>query len=204
MRKFSAFLVSTALASTVALNAPDAAADATDPIIGEIMLAGFNFCPRGWAAADGQLLAINTNQSLFSLYGTTYGGDGRVTFALPDLRGRAPIHVGQGPGLSNRSLGSIGGTQTETLTLSQLPSHTHRMGIQTSREAGNSTTPRQNAFGESPDNRYYNGLSPQGRFMNPATVTVDPAGNGLSNNNMMPYKTVNYCIALQGLYPSRD
>ena len=179
-------------------------ASAQTPFLGEIHAFGYTFCPRGWTDANGQLLPIASYSALFSLYGTTYGGDGRTTFGLPDLRGRTPIHTGQGPGLTNRVLGSSGGTEMETLNVTQMPSHTHRAGIQTSREDANATSPRQNSFSDTADNSYYTGGDPSGRFMNPNTVTVDPAGSGLPHNNMMPFQTVRYCVALQGVFPSRN
>jgi len=203
MNIFSKILAIGAIGSMSLVSAPIASAD-IEPNLGDIMLVGFNFCPRGWAAADGQLLPISQNQALYSLYGTTYGGDGRTSFALPDMRSRAPIHVGHGPGLSSRNLGSHGGSETNVITTTELPSHTHRAGVQTRPEAANSTTPRKNSFAVSPDNRYYDGLSPQGKFMNSQSITMDPEGGGQAQNNMMPYQTINYCVALQGTFPSRN
>ncbi|NNE57679.1 MAG: phage tail protein [Hellea sp.] len=179
-------------------------ANASEPFIGEIQPVGFNFCPRGFAEANGQLLAISQYSALFSLYGTIYGGDGRTTFALPDLRSRVPIHMGTGPGLSSRPIGSRGGAETNTMTVGQMPSHTHRAGVQTRTETANSTTPRKNSFSVTADNSYFDGTDPSGRFMNSNTIAVDNAGGGQSQNNMQPYLTINYCVALVGLYPSRS
>lgn len=203
MVNFSKVLAMGAAYALTLTNAPLALAD-SEPNIGDVMLVGFNFCPRGWAEADGQLLSINQNQALFSLYGTIYGGDGRTTFALPDLRSRAPVHMGTGPGLSTRNIGSKSGTETNILSTSQMPSHTHRAGIQTINDNANSTTPRRNSFAISPDDHYYDGLSPQGRFMNSQSIRVDPVGGGQPQNNMMPFQTINYCVALLGTYPSRN
>ena len=118
------------LSAAFAVTAP-AHAGGTDPFLGEIITTGYTFCPRGYANTDGQLLPINTNQALFSLLGTTYGGDGRTSFGLPELRGRAPFNLGRGPGLTNRSLGSRGGSETNTQTVTQMPSHNHQGGIRT-------------------------------------------------------------------------
>ena len=139
----------------------------TDDYIGEIFMMGSNFCPRGSAPANGQLLPVSQNQALFSLLGTTYGGDGRTTFALPDLRGRSPIHAGQGPGLSNYRLGSKGGTENNAL---------------------NSTTINNKTKGNKP---------PSG------DDTVDVAVPG-QLNNLSPYQAIQYCVVLQGTYPSRN
>lgn len=165
-----------------------------EPFLGQIIMFGGNFAPRGWAFCDGQLLPISQNQSLFALLGTTYGGDGRTTFALPDLRGRAPIHAGNGPGLSDRRLGSRGGSETNTLIESQLPSHTHAIGT---KEEGNTDDPSgayvagdgTNAFADSSDGN----LLPTGA-----------TGGNQSVNNMQPFLAVSYIIALQGTFPSRN
>ena len=125
MKKLIISLYTAAIIGSV--QAPVAKAGA-NPLLGEIMWVGFNFCPRGWADANGQLLAINSNQALFSLYGTIYGGDGRTTFALPDLRGRTPVHVGQGPALSNYPQGSKGGAENVVLNTTEIPSHSHDSG----------------------------------------------------------------------------
>ncbi len=171
-----------------------------DPFIGQIMMFGGNFAPRGWANCDGQLLSISSNTSLFSILGTTYGGDGKSTFALPDLRGRAPIHEGTGPGLSTRSLGSKGGEQTVTLTSAQMPAHRH--GFRCAAERGNSDDPAGmfNAKTRATTDDLY---GPSGAATMNADIVNETGGSG-AHDNMMPYLTVTYVIALQGIYPSRN
>jgi len=180
-----------------------------DPLIGEIMEVGFTFCPRGWANADGQLIPISQNQALFSLIGTTYGGDGRTTFALPDLRGRVSIHTGSGPGLANRSLGAKSGTETTTLSVNDLPNHTHNAGIRTVGVAPNDPSPAGNSFAVQGTNAYNKGTNPgpigtAPRFMNPETVWVEGTCGSQAHNNMQPFLTTRKCIALQGVFPSRN
>lgn len=173
-----------------------------DPFVAEIRIFPFNFAPRGWAFCDGQLLPISQNTALFSLLGTTYGGDGRTTFALPNLQGSASMHPGQGPGLSLYSLGETGGSETVTLLQSEIPSHTHTMRANNS--DGISPTPVANvssAPGADRDIFWYK-AGPPNATMKPNAVGV--AGGGQPHNNMMPYLTLNYCIALQGIYPPRS
>ncbi len=171
---------------------------AQDPFIGEIRMFAGTFAPTGWAFCNGQLLPINQNTALFSLLGTTYGGDGRTTFALPDLRGRGPIHAGQGPGLSNRQLGESGGEERHTLIASEMPAHTHPLYADSS--VGSFTDPSgrlpsRNAAGIPQYGSQANAIfSPQ---------TVGPIGSSQGHNTMSPYLVVNYIIALQGIYPSR-
>lgn len=195
--------MATALA-TAGLSFTAPAHAGVDPFVGEIMIVGYTFCPRGWANADGQLLPINQNQALFSLYGTTYGGDGRTTFALPDLRGRAPIHFGTGPGLTTRALGSRSGTETNTMTEAQMPSHTHTGGIQTTDTAANSRNAKSDAFGFDDQNTYVDGTNPSANFMRNVTVLIQNKGGGQAQNNMQPYLALRYCVALQGVFPSRN
>jgi len=201
MKLLSTLAAGALIAASLSI-APEARAG--EPFLGDVKMVGFSFCPRGFADANGQLLAISQNQALFSILGTTYGGDGRTTFALPDMRSRIPIHHGQGPGLTNRRLGDQTGAETNTLTSANMPSHTHRMGIQSVDLPANSPTPRKNSFAQSPDDKYYSGLSPQGKFMDNNTVVVDPAGSGQAQNNMMPSQTIRYCVATQGVFPSRN
>lgn len=173
----------------------------SEPFVGEIRMFAGNFAPRGWAFCDGQLLAVSQNDALFSLLGTIYGGDGRTTFGLPDLRGRLPIHAGSGPGLSPRRLGAKGGAENVTLTVNQLPSHGHNLGANAS--AGNSTNPSgyfaQDAAGS---NLYLNGASTQPAALNPATI--GNVGGSRSHTNLMPFLCLNFIIALFGIYPSRN
>ena len=167
-----------------------------DPFIGQIQAFGFNFAPRGWAKCDGQLLAISSNTALFSLIGTTYGGDGRTTFALPDLRGRSGIHFGNGPGLSNVSWGQQGGAENRTLTVANLPAHGHAINA---KEEGTTDDPTgafvagdgTNAFGAATD-----------KVM--ADTSVGNTGGGQSFSTRDPFLGINYCIALQGIFPSRN
>jgi len=176
------------------------------PFIGEVIMFGGNFAPRGWAFCDGQLLAINSNQALFSILGTTYGGDGRTTFALPDLRGRAVIGPGNGPGLSPRSLGSRTGTETVTLSVAEMPSHSHTA-------TGTAQVSLSNEVGTSadPEGRYmanhlggFNEDATPGAKLGGVTSTIDATGGSQSHNNMQPSQTVHYIIALQGIFPSRN
>ena len=170
----------------------------SDPFIGEIMWVPYNFAPRGWASCDGQLLPINQNQSLFSLLGTMYGGDGRTTFALPDVRSRVMIHAGQGPGLSNRSLGQKSGTETETLTVVQMPNHTHTLRA----SGGNATEtePANNVLASPSRTRLYD----SGPNVDMNTAAITSTGGSKAHNNMPPYTTLNCIIALEGIFPSRN
>lgn len=171
-----------------------------EPFIGQIMLFGGNFAPRGWALCDGQLLPIATHSALFSILGTTYGGDGTTTFALPDLRGRAALHMGHGPGLTNRPMGQSSGRENVTLTAQQMPSHNHEVRCLASQ--GNLGTPRDNflAGDRSGADDVYS--ASQDSAMNTAAITN--TGGGQPHDNMQPYQVVNFCIALQGVYPSRN
>jgi len=172
-----------------------------DPFIAQIVLFGGNFAPRGWAFCDGQLLPISSNTALFSILGTTYGGDGRTTFGLPDLRGRSAIHAGNGPGLTPISLGQKSGTESNTLTIQQLPSHTHTAQINASSDAGEDSSAAGNFLGESNDDLY---TSTSGTAMGVGSVTVGNTGNNSPINNRPPYQALNYIIALQGTFPSRS
>jgi microcystin-dependent protein len=171
-----------------------------DPFIAEIKMVPYNFAPRGWAFCDGQLLPISQNTALFSLVGTTYGGDGRTTFGLPNLQGRLPRHPGQGPGLSSHFLGEIGGTATATLSIGEMPSHNHLLTANTNPadlsapSASRALARSSGGFAWQDTNANLVDLAPQG---------VANAGGGQAHNNMMPYLTLNFCIALVGIYPSR-
>jgi len=167
----------------------------SEPFLAEIRIYGFNFAPRGWALCDGQILPINQNQSLYSLLGTTYGGDGRTTFALPDLRGRVPIHVGAG-----HTLGARGGEETHTLTVQEVPSHGHAFQAST----GGANTPvgagAVLATTEAADIYVGNTMSVQAM----SAAQIAPMGGGQAHENRQPFQVVNFCIALQGLFPSRN
>jgi len=172
-----------------------------EPFLAQIILFGGNFAPRGWAFCNGQILQISQNSALFSLLGTTYGGDGRTTFGLPDLRGRAPIHFGTGPGLSPHNLGTRGGSETNTLSIENLPPHTHSARIKASTDAGEETNPAGNYLGEGADDLY---VSSEGTLMGENSVEVGSTGGGVPVNNRSPYLALNYIIALQGIFPSRS
>jgi microcystin-dependent protein len=177
----------------------------SDPFVGEIRIFGFNFPPSGWALCNGQILPISQNTALFSLLGTNYGGDGKSNFALPNLQGSAPLQEGQGPGLSDYFLGQTGGAPTVTLLTNQIPSHNHVAGCANG-VAGTLTTPAGNVWaparvGRQAENRY--SASP-GTSPLMAAQAVGPAGNSFPHNNMPPYLAVNFCIALQGIFPARS
>lgn len=176
----------------------------TDEYLGEILIGGYNFCPRGSIPADGQLLPISSYTALFSLYGTTYGGDGRTSFGIPNLQSRVPIHTGTGPGLTPRALGSTGGSEINTMTIGEMPSHTHRTALQT--KAGttaNTNSPRFKSIATADVNAYVDG-APSGKFMHNNTVLVENAGASQSQNNMQPFLTLNYCVVTAGVFPSRN
>lgn len=161
------------------------------------MFAG-NFAPRGWAFCDGQLLAVSQNDALFSLLGTIYGGDGRTTFGLPDLRGRVPIHAGSGPGLSPRRLGAKAGTEKVTLTTNQLPSHTHALHVNTA--AANVRSPQNALLAQTTTLLYNEQLAPT--TMSPQAITN--TGGSQSHTNLQPFLCIHFIIALFGIYPSRS
>ncbi len=162
------------------------------------MFAG-NFAPRGWAYCDGQLLAVSQNDALFSLLGTIYGGDGRTTFGLPDMRGRLPIHAGHGPGLSERRLGAKGGAENVTLTVNQMPNHGHPLeGTMTNATLPN---PAGNRLGTNVVLQPFSATEPLDENM--ASTAVSNTGGSRSHTNIMPFLCVNFIIALVGIYPSR-
>jgi len=172
-----------------------------EPFIAEIKMFAGNFAPSGYAQCDGQLLAIAQNNALFSLVGTIYGGDGRTTFGLPDLRGRVPMHVGQGPGLTNRPIGQKSGTETNTLNSLNLPTHFHVVSPPASASEGQRVEPGGNylAAGEEPTKPY----APTSDD-NLASFNTSSSGSGTAVNNMQPYQVITFIIALVGIYPSRS
>ena len=177
-----------------------------DQFIGEIRLFTFNFAPTGWAMCNGQILPINQNQALFALLGTTYGGDGQVNFALPDLRSRVPMHQGQGGGLSQRDLGERAGSESVTLTVGHMPAHAHHAGgmaLASTDSVGDATTPDGNipARANDGESNYREPDTADGSMA--VTGISAPSGEGQSHPNMPPYLALNYCIALQGIFPSR-
>ena len=169
-----------------------------DPFVAEIRIFPFNFAPKGWAWCDGQLLPLSQNTALFSLLGTTYGGNGKSNFALPNLQGRAPMHPGQGPGLSLYNLGEQGGSETVTLLESEIPAHSHGMNSRLGSRQKFSI-PTNNQFTTSAASIYDAG-PPQTTL---APEALSPVGGDQPHNNMQPYLTVNFCIALQGVFPPR-
>lgn len=174
-----------------------------DPFVAEVRIFPFNFAPKGWAFCNGQLLPISQNTALFSLLGTTYGGDGKSTFALPDLQGSACMHPGQGLGLSLYDLGQSGGSESISLIVSEIPAHTHAVGRALA-DAGNTTTPVNAVWAQSGAGRGGAALYIDGAPTGKVNIqSLAPVGGGLPHNNMQPYLTFNFCIALQGVFPQR-
>jgi microcystin-dependent protein len=177
----------------------------SSPFVAEIRIFGCNFAPTGWAQCNGQLLPISQNTALFSLLGTFYGGDGKSTFALPNLTNSAPIHVGgsqPGPGLSTYDLGQVGGTSNITLLQTEMPSHTHALMATT--QAANQATPAGNSLAKT-TGTFKPYLAPAGApLVQMSQNALPPAGSSFPHNNMMPYLVLNYCIALQGVFPPRS
>ena len=174
---------------------------ANEPFIGQLMIFGGNFCPRGWANADGQLLPINQNQALFSIFGTYYGGDGRTTFGLPDLRGRVPIHVGQGPGLTDRRQGSKGGEESHALNKAEMPNHHHP--LYGSIDRATESTAQGNLLASPKRGPIYAQPS-KSRPVPLNNRSIGPQGSSRKHNVMQPFQTLRYCVALTGVYPSRN
>lgn len=179
----------------------------SEPFLGEIKIVGFNFAPRGWALCSGQLLPIASNTALFSLLGTAFGGDGRTTFALPDLRGRSALHVGQGAGLSNVSWGQRGGTEDVTLTTSQIPSHYHsstNLRVGASSGDANTDDPDGSILAVTAEDTFRGANA--NIIMGPTSVTgnTDNTGGSRSHTNRPPYLGVYHVIALTGIFPSRS
>lgn len=174
----------------------------SEPFVAEIRIFAGNFAPRGWASCDGQLLPVSQNTALFSLIGTTYGGDGRTTTALPNLKGRAPMHPGRGPGLTSRRLGQRGGTETVTLTEAQMPSHTHTLRANTVGRGGGSRSPQNNSFSNVQGGFAYVSGS-DSNLVNMNDLAAPNAGGSQPHNNLQPFLTMFFIIALVGLYPSR-
>jgi microcystin-dependent protein len=174
-----------------------------DPFVAEIRIFPFNFAPKGWAFCNGQLLPLSQNTALFSLLGTTYGGDGKSNFALPNLQGRAPMHPGQGPGLSLHDLGEMGGEETETLLQSEMPAHSHGVVAAPNPALVATPSPAVGLARSKVVNAYLPPANSLGLVpMSPSTIGL--TGGNLPHNNMMPYLTLNFCIALQGVFPPRS
>lgn len=169
-----------------------------DPFVAEIRIFPFNFAPKGWAWCDGQLLPLSQNTALFSLLGTTYGGNGKSNFALPDLQGRAPMHPGQGPGLSLHDLGETGGSEAVTLLESEIPSHSHTLSVSSQLGLENSPQAQLWAMGDG-----INLYAPAGNVASMAPEALAPTGGDQPHNNLQPYLTFYFNIALQGVFPPR-
>ena len=167
-----------------------------DPFLGELALVPYNFAPKGWALCHGQLLPINQNQALFALLGTTYGGNGQTTFALPDLRGRVPISSGQGPGLESYALGQMGGAERVAITASQMPAHNHALNVHSGKSLQTSPTGNLLANGSVYTSEPANGVAGDSAVAN--------AGSGQAHENRQPFLTLNWIIALQGVFPSQS
>ena len=166
---------------------------------------GYNFETRGWAFCNGQLLSIANNQALFSLLGTTYGGDGRTTFALPDMRGRVPVHMGQGPGLTPHPIGQYSGTETTMLTVQNMPAHNHPVTVAVGVASGAASTDEAaGAVLTNTGSNFYAAAGTADGQLGGVTASTGNNGGSQPYNNMQPYLAVNFCIALVGLYPSRN
>ena len=170
----------------------------SQPFIGEIRMFGGSFAPVGWAFCDGQLIPISENDALFTLIGTTYGGDGQQTFALPNLQSRVPIHAGTGPGLTNKQLGEMAGVEAVTLTTQQIPAHTHTMLGSADPASVKGGTGQ--VMGRGPSEIYASEYTPD--FLSPQSIT--PQGGSQPHTNQQPYLVLNFCIALQGIFPSQN
>jgi microcystin-dependent protein len=171
-----------------------------DPFVAEIRIFPFNFAPAGWALCNGQLMALSQNTALFSLLGTTYGGDGKSNFALPDIQGSVVMHPGQGPGLSLHDLGEVGGSRSVTLLESEMPVHSHT--LRGSNAAGDNPTPGGNTLARAGSTTVYQQNS-SANLVQMAADALPPTGGDQPHNNMQPYLTLNFCIALQGVFPPR-
>ena len=178
----------------------------SDAYIAEIRIFGFNFAPKSWATCSGQIASIQQNTALFSLLGTTYGGNGQTTFGLPDLRGRAPIHWGTGVGLANVSLGEVGGEENHLLTTQEMPTHNHTFAATTA--AATKKPVNNSVFADDVDSQavdYFATFNaPNSSYVNLNQLSMPPAGGSQPHNNMQPYLVVNICICLFGIFPTRN
>ena len=174
----------------------------SEPFLGEIRLFPYNFAPRGWAFCSGQILPIAQNTALFSLLGTTYGGNGQTTFALPDLRGRRAISSGQGPGLASYDLGQVAGTESATLTVNNMPAHNHPATLNAAGTDADQNKPAGNSLANTSGNTY--SAAAPSNAMNQGDVVIGLAGGSQPFSILDPYLTLNYCIALEGIFPSRN
>jgi microcystin-dependent protein len=201
VRKSRWYVAGATLAVAASAVAP---ASAQDRYIGEINKFPYNFCPINTAEANGQLISIADNSALYALYGTTFGGDGVTTFGLPDMRGRYSMHAGTGGGLSTRTLGQVGGTESNTMTLANMPLHEHFAFMKGSSSAGNTTSPVGHAFGVTPANKYINGTVPAAQLMERGTIVVGNTGGNQPYSILPPSLTIRYCVQLFGIFPSQN
>jgi len=198
--KICSIALGTMTAFSVMVDKPAAAGP--DPYIGDVMLFGAQWCPVNWKEANGELLSVATYNPLFTLYGTMYGGDGRTTFGLPDLRGRVPIHVGQGPGLKNYQQGQKGGAESLTFQTNNIPSHSHN--VNAVNDTANQDNPKNAYLAEHATNfdLYYTG-TPQVRIMDPAMIKSNTGGSQAITKRS-PYQAIRWCVSLLGRYPSKN
>ncbi len=185
-------------------SADQARAQSGDEWVGQMIFVGFPWCPRGWAATDGQLLAIGSNDAMFSLLGTMYGGDGRTTFGLPDFRGRTVLHNGSGPGLTPRQMGQMGGAETVTFTVPSMAGHNHNPSLKGTTSNAGTTSPSGTALANSGEVTLYAGRANLDASMQADTITVANTGGSQAVSIMQPSLTINTCIAEFGIYPSRN
>ena len=198
---FKKIILAVTASTGLLATAPATHAD-SNPYLGDVIVTAFNFCPRGFARADGQIIAINSNQALYALLGTQFGGNGTTNFALPNLNGRVLVHYGQGQGLQNNyNFGQTAGSETTTVTTPSLPLHSHN--VQASAANGNSGSFNNANFAQFPGfNGYVSNGTADGDDFAPSSITT--TGNSTPMNNMQPYTVMNYCVATQGLFPPRD
>lgn len=195
--------LSSLAAATMLCTAAPAHADA-EPFVGDIIYVGFSYCPANWEEANGQLLSIAQNEVLFSLLGTTYGGDGSVTFGVPDLRGRAPMHTGGGPGLTPRTEGEKGGSEQVTLTAPNLPAHDHSPRIQVSRIDATLRNPIDAYVARAASDAFEQDTPPEGHMMAPDAIVSQTVGGSQPVGHVQPFMVLKACIAANGIYPSRS
>jgi microcystin-dependent protein len=200
LRKSHLLLTTAALAGGLGMAS---AVSAQDNYIGEILKVPYNFCPAGTDEADGQLLSIAQYNALYALYGTTFGGDGQNTFALPNMQSRISIHNGTGPGLTPRTLGQVGGTETNTQTLATMPRHEHIALVRTTSAAANATSPAGNKLGTTPAAKY-SATAPLAQLINRESVLINNAGSGQPYSHLPPTLAIRYCVVLEGIFPSRN
>jgi microcystin-dependent protein len=174
-----------------------------DPYVGQVAAFGFDFAPRGWAQCNGQLMQISQNTALFSLLGTQFGGDGRTTFALPDLRGRVAVHQGSSTSGSTYMMGEMDGIETVTLTENQMPQHSHVASFRANAEDANSGEANGKTLGLAAANIYNSNPPENGETLSANSITLAAAGSNQPHSNMQPYLAINYCISLQGIFPPR-